>query len=572
MADKDISIQIKTSADTAGAKQAEAALEGLENQARQTDAALDGVSASAGSGTGGARSAAGGSRSSKGAAAAIKELAEEAPKATRAGLSFGQMAGQAGFQIQDFAVQVQGGTSKLAAFSQQAPQLLGIFGPGGAIAGALVAVGALAFKTFEATREGSEEAAAASTELVEALDKIREKMAAAAAARGGQSADAFTEALEQEADGYRRLNAEVSRNIELMQARRRAQAEIDSAQAALDLAKIDGDSSLSEEEKITARAAVQERVEQQRLQGRVAGIGERVAQAQAEAETRSGAVSSAQKAADAIRRQKEQEEARAEELRNQIAVAAEGTRQKQAQEERLAEFNRTARDPFDPDTPLIKRGGFFGVQGEIEAEISRAGVQSRTAGNAERQELASLSRPGGSIETLAKALLEAVERESKAKVAAAEAGQQRDRIIAGAQAEAEGAVNAFELQRQARGVGTSARVRMAQEQERERREAEAARGRQRQQAEAARRDGLGREGEGIADGVARGANPRQAAALEQIGNRIAADPTGGGLDQLTSAIERLLTSADAARSRELRRALERIERLEAKAKKGGDNP
>jgi hypothetical protein len=100
-------------------------------------------------------------------------------------------------------------------------------------------------------------------------------------------------------------------------------------------------------------------------------------------------------------------------------------------------------------------------------------------------------------------------------------------------------------------------------QERVRREAEA---------EAVRRQGLGREGEGIADGVARGAaDPRQALAIEQIGNRIAADPAGDGLGELATAIERLMTTADEARARQLRQALERIERLEARVTKRADN-
>lgn len=48
---------------------------------------------------------------------------------------------QLGFQVQDFAVQVAGGTSALTAFGQQGSQLAGILGPGGAIIGALIAVG-----------------------------------------------------------------------------------------------------------------------------------------------------------------------------------------------------------------------------------------------------------------------------------------------------------------------------------------------------------------------------------------------------------------------------------------------
>ena len=47
---------------------------------------------------------------------------------------------QAGFQVGDFAVQVANGTNSLQAFGQQAPQLLQIFGPAGAVIGAAVAI------------------------------------------------------------------------------------------------------------------------------------------------------------------------------------------------------------------------------------------------------------------------------------------------------------------------------------------------------------------------------------------------------------------------------------------------
>ncbi|HEM7855911.1 TPA: hypothetical protein U2L49_001471 [Citrobacter koseri] len=47
---------------------------------------------------------------------------------------------QAGYQIQDFIVQVQGGQSALVAFSQQGYQLAGAFGPGGAVFGAVIAL------------------------------------------------------------------------------------------------------------------------------------------------------------------------------------------------------------------------------------------------------------------------------------------------------------------------------------------------------------------------------------------------------------------------------------------------
>jgi len=48
---------------------------------------------------------------------------------------------QSGYQFQDFAVQVQGGTNAFVALGQQGSQLLGIFGPTGAVLGAFLAVG-----------------------------------------------------------------------------------------------------------------------------------------------------------------------------------------------------------------------------------------------------------------------------------------------------------------------------------------------------------------------------------------------------------------------------------------------
>lgn len=76
--------------------------------------------------------------------------------------------GQAGFQIQDFAVQVQGGTSALTALSQQGSQLLGVFGPAGAIAGAVLTVGILAARFLD-LGGATERAEAAEKQYADAL-------------------------------------------------------------------------------------------------------------------------------------------------------------------------------------------------------------------------------------------------------------------------------------------------------------------------------------------------------------------------------------------------------------------
>ena len=50
---------------------------------------------------------------------------------------------QASFQLQDVAVQAQAGTNAFTILGQQGPQIASIFGPSGAVAGALIAFGAL---------------------------------------------------------------------------------------------------------------------------------------------------------------------------------------------------------------------------------------------------------------------------------------------------------------------------------------------------------------------------------------------------------------------------------------------
>lgn len=52
----------------------------------------------------------------------------------------GMVTQQAGYQVQDFIVQVQGGTSAFVALGQQGSQLAGVLGPGGAVAGAVIAL------------------------------------------------------------------------------------------------------------------------------------------------------------------------------------------------------------------------------------------------------------------------------------------------------------------------------------------------------------------------------------------------------------------------------------------------
>ncbi|MGE2346599.1 tail protein (tape measure) [Enterobacter asburiae] len=86
--------------------------------------------------------------------------------------SFKSSIQQAGYQIQDFIVQVQGGQSALVAFSQQGSQLAGAFGPGGAVVGSLIALGSVLAGVLIASLNGGKSAMDALKDAAEAMDKV----------------------------------------------------------------------------------------------------------------------------------------------------------------------------------------------------------------------------------------------------------------------------------------------------------------------------------------------------------------------------------------------------------------
>jgi hypothetical protein len=96
-----------------------------------------------------------------GAGTAVAAANDNAGNSTR---RLGQIMGQAGFQIQDFASQVSAGQSALVALSQQGSQMLGVFGTGGAIAGAILTVGILVYQLM-AGRTATDELAEAQKRL-----------------------------------------------------------------------------------------------------------------------------------------------------------------------------------------------------------------------------------------------------------------------------------------------------------------------------------------------------------------------------------------------------------------------
>ena len=101
----------------------------------------------------------------------MRSLGSAADTAGAKSGKFSQIMGQAGFQIQDFIVQVQGGTSAITAFTQQAPQFAGAFGPGGAVIGALLAAGGVLTGVFLSSLNSAKNAISELEKSAEILGK-----------------------------------------------------------------------------------------------------------------------------------------------------------------------------------------------------------------------------------------------------------------------------------------------------------------------------------------------------------------------------------------------------------------
>lgn len=84
---------------------------------------------------------------------------------------------QLGFQVQDIAVQLQGGTSPFVVMAQQGSQLAGIFGPGGALIGAAIAlssvIGGTLFTAFASADEAADDFNDRLTDVVSGLKRVR---------------------------------------------------------------------------------------------------------------------------------------------------------------------------------------------------------------------------------------------------------------------------------------------------------------------------------------------------------------------------------------------------------------
>jgi len=133
---------------------------------------------------------------------AMNKLSSAAGGTDKTTGNLGHKVQQASYQFQDFAVQVAGGTSALTALGQQGTQLLSIFGAGGAVAGAVLAIStAIAGVAMR------------SVDAAKGLDELREAALRIANVRFGQlteGADAIDKLMNAaDRDAVKKLDQEI---------------------------------------------------------------------------------------------------------------------------------------------------------------------------------------------------------------------------------------------------------------------------------------------------------------------------------------------------------------------------
>jgi hypothetical protein len=108
------------------------------------------------------------------AATATAAMGAATAAAATSGRSFGAVAQQAGYQIGDFASQVAAGGSAVTAFVQQGSQMLGMFGMFGAVAGAALAIGGVAYQMY-AARDAAKATKTEIELLVDEIERLNEE-------------------------------------------------------------------------------------------------------------------------------------------------------------------------------------------------------------------------------------------------------------------------------------------------------------------------------------------------------------------------------------------------------------
>jgi hypothetical protein len=252
MAAKNVDIKINTTASGTGAKQTEDGLKKVGDEAEKTSkkrisaeerAALKAEQA--------AKKAADAvireekrktveaeKESARRVKAAERAVAQEQQALAKATSGRSQKAAQVGLQVQDIAVQAQMGVAATTILAQQGSQLLGAFGPTGAILGGILAIGAAATGVFMKMGDDTATAEEKASFLANAIDTIAKNAGKLESEKIDMGRDAIKEAIELTkllAEGYN-----IASNNERLFSNQAMQGLLNLKQVEIELRKLKG--------------------------------------------------------------------------------------------------------------------------------------------------------------------------------------------------------------------------------------------------------------------------------------------------------------------------------------------
>jgi len=263
-------------------------------------------------------------------------------------------------------------------------------GPAGALAGGITAAVIDLGKTWIDTYTSIKRIEAEAAERIEQTNRgIRERREELARAQGEAEASSFIDHLGAEADAYDEINAAVDRNIDLLRTKRNAELEVEDAKAGLEIAKIEGNAELSDEEKIRRKATVTEGLERKKVQAELDDLTDQFKASKSRSENASKESRGQDKKVEDIKAQIEKDEARARELNalpNRSGVeneelerargAAERSRaQLPGEEARRDELRKSAKQALEAESTNRAK-----IEIEAKATIQRYGIEREARG------------------------------------------------------------------------------------------------------------------------------------------------------------------------------------------------
>ncbi|MCW1887721.1 hypothetical protein OKA04_23490 [Luteolibacter flavescens] len=481
-------------------------------------------------------------------------------------------------------------TNGLSAVASGAAAGMLTFGPIGAAVGATIG---LLGQMARAWLDMEIDAAKANEKINDDLERMRDRLADVAIERARVANDKHREALEKDAESYRKVNVEVEKTIRLEKARRDANNAVADAKDRADLAAIDADESIPEAEKIKRRAEIRERGEARRTGEELQNLADRNRQADADAETKAMAARFANTASRDAEDDVANAEAEKQRLLGRVATrndlqSAEAAAQRAQQEFETADRKETSahRAIRGVISPFSDLGPSERDQAAARLQEALQNVENlRTSGNvATEAEVLDLKILEETIPGLKNTAADLKEKAAAAVEASNAEARNRDETKQLSAIERQGIVGAAPLDQQARATATASQVTRANERAAE--EARRAEDRQRReeeqearrvQAEERRVAGIGRQAEGRSETIAKSIlkdMPRAAKAIEEAGDAVEADPSAETFDKLIKMLEIVKEKLknDAKRQFEFGQGIEDLTRWRGEALRTNDIP